>query len=90
MEHSVITQYRGYILSVRAIPLRALEKPGSLPAGFISLVQVVRCTDILVDWCMPCPHTPWETPAEALREGTHYLQRLINTGAVGLETSLLQ
>ncbi|PND34648.1 hypothetical protein C1I89_10755 [Achromobacter pulmonis] len=82
MNDLVLTEHKGFRLGVRAVPLRCLEQRGTLPEGFLPLVQVTRSTLVLVDWCIPCPLTPRDTPASAIQEGTAYLKLLIDSGRI--------
>lgn len=89
MDELVLTQHKGFRLAVRAVPLRCLEQWGNLPEGFLPLVQVTYSTLVLVDWCIPYPLTPRDTPARAIVEGTAYLKLLIDSGRIrhGVPTS---
>ena len=64
------------------MPLRCLEQFGTLPEGFLPLVQVTYSTLVLLDWCIPCPLTPRDTPASAISEGTAYLKLFIDSGKI--------
>jgi hypothetical protein len=37
---------------------------------------------VLVDWSIPSPLAPRDTPARAIRDGTAYLKLLIDSGKV--------
>ncbi|WP_313464549.1 hypothetical protein, partial [Achromobacter sp.] len=78
----VLTEHKGFRLGVRAVPLRCLEQFGTLPEGFLPLVQVTYSTLVLLDWCIPCPLTPRDTPARAISEGTAYLKLFIDSGKI--------
>jgi|GEM_PF-1687762 len=82
MNDLVLTDHKGFHLGVRAVPLRCLEQFGTLPEGFLPLVQVTYSTLVLVDWCIPSPLRPCDTPARAIREGTAYLKLLVDSGKV--------
>jgi len=80
MNDIVLTEYKGFHLGVRSVPLSCLERPETLPEGFVPLVQVMYSTWVLVDWTIPCPVTPRDTPARAIWEGTAYLKLLVDSG----------
>ena len=82
MNELVLTEHKGFRLAVRAVPLRCLEQFGNLPEGFLPLVQVAYSTLVLLDWCIPCPLTPRDTPTRAISEGTAYLKLLIDSGQI--------
>ncbi|CAB3889030.1 hypothetical protein LMG26858_03629 [Achromobacter anxifer] len=82
MNDVILTEHKGFRLGVRAVPLRCLEQFGTLPEGFLPLVQVTYSTLVLVDWSIPSPLAPRDTPARAIRDGTAYLKLLIDSGKV--------
>lgn len=83
MNEIILTEHKGFRLGVRAVPLRCLERTGTLPEGFLPLVQITHSTSVLLDWCIPCTLTPRDTPVRAVQEGTLYLKLLIDSGKIG-------
>jgi hypothetical protein len=89
MDDIALSPYKGFHISVKAVPMRQLEAQWecSLPDGYVVLVQICRGCETVVDWCLPYPHGPWETPDQAKCEGLAYASRIVDVHLVPAEAS---
>lgn len=78
MEDIALSPYKGFHIGVKAVPMRRLEEECALPDGYVALVQISRGYEIVVDWCLPYPHGPWDTPEQAKGEGLVYASRVVD------------
>lgn len=78
MEDIELSPYKGFHIGVKAVPMRRLEEDCAIADGYVALIQICKNYEVVLDWCLPCPQGPWDTPAQAQREGLACASRIVD------------
>jgi hypothetical protein len=80
MKDVIQEPWKGHQINIRAVPVRHIQTPVSVPDGYVAIVQICMNGDVLADWHLPRYSERWRSPQEAEREAMQYAVHLINLG----------